>query len=74
MAEKGLKIPPIYSLRKLADLAHVDYSKLYHANAGTYNSLSDNDRTKLYNALHTEFEKAAHALGFTEDGRRIKKA
>lgn len=71
--KEALNLPPIFSLKKLSDLASVDYNKLYHANAGTYNSLTDNDRARLYNALFTEFEKASAILGFTVDGKRIKK-
>lgn len=75
MADKkqGLCIPTIFSLKELSKLSKVDYTKLYHANTGTYNTLSDNDRTKLFNTLHHEFEAAAAGLGFTVEGRRIRK-
>lgn len=72
--KEALNLPAIFSMKKLAELARVDYSKLYHANVGNYNSLSDNDRTRLYNALYSEFEKASASLGFTTDGKRITKA
>lgn len=72
--KEALNLPPLFSLKKLADLSKVEYNKLYHANAGTYNSLTDNDRARLYNALFTEFERASASLGFTVEGKRIKKA
>jgi hypothetical protein len=70
--KEALKLPAIFSLRKLSDLSKVEYNQLYHAHKGTYNTLTDNDRTRLYNALFTEFEKASACLGFTADGRRIR--
>lgn len=73
-AKEGLNLPDIFSLKKLSALSKVEYNKLYHANAGTYNSLTENDRVRLFNALFTEFEKASVSLGFTVDGNRIKKA
>lgn len=74
MAEsKGLDIPEIYSLRQLAEKSKINYTKLYHSTRGTYNSLSENDRSRLYNVLFQGFEDAAIALGFTADGNRIKK-
>jgi hypothetical protein len=69
---KRLNLPPLYSLKKLSDLAKVPYTKLYHANGGDYNTLDDNDRVRIYNALYSEFEKASISLGFTTDGKRIK--
>ena len=70
--KKPLNIPTIFSLKELSKLSKVDYTQLYHANVGTYNSLTDNDRAKLFNTLHHEFEIAAAGLGFTVDGRRIQ--
>lgn len=67
-----LNIPPLYSLKKLSIMSKVDYTKLYHANVGTYNTLTDNEKTALFNALEREFEQAAASLGFTKEGRRIK--
>lgn len=72
--KEALNLPPLFSLKKLSDLSKVEYNKLYHANTGTYNSLTDNDRARLYNALFTEFERASASLGFTVEGKRIKKA
>jgi hypothetical protein len=70
----GLEIPPIYSKKKLAKLSDVSYLKIYHASTGGYNSLDDNERARLYNVLFQEYERAAAALGFSVDGKRIKKA
>lgn len=72
--KEALKLPDMFSLKKLSVLSQVEYNKLYHANAGTYNSLTDNDRARLFNALFTEFERASASLGFTVEGKRIKKA
>ena len=60
------------SLRVVADKSGVDYSKIYHNLKGTYASLTDQERTIMFNAMYNEFEKASAVLGFTTDGRRIK--
>ncbi len=60
------------SLRILSEKSGVDYSKIYHNLKGTYASFTDQDRTLIFNAMHHEFEKAASALGFTAEGKRIK--
>lgn len=69
---KKINIPEIYSLRKLSELTKIDYNKLYHAKVGTYNTLTDNELTSLFNVLQEQFEQAAFSLGFTPEGRRVK--
>lgn len=71
---KNNKIPKLFSLRELAKHSEVPYSKLYHNNAGTYQSLDESERTKLFNAAQDKFEELAAYLGFTINGQRIKKA
>jgi hypothetical protein len=68
-----LNIPTIFSLKKLSEISGVQYNHLNRANVGLYNTLTDNDRTKLFNALYKEMEIACAALGFTVDGKRIRK-
>jgi hypothetical protein len=68
-----LNIPPIFSLRKLSKLSKVDYSKIYHAKTGTYNSLTENERAQIFNALQKEYTTAVTSLGFSPEGSRIKK-
>jgi predicted DNA-binding protein YlxM (UPF0122 family) len=60
------------SLRVLADKSGVGYSKIYHNLKGTYASLTDQEKTMIFNSMYQEFEKASAILGFTADGRRIK--
>jgi len=60
------------SLRVLADKSGIDYSKIYHNLKGTYGSLTDQERTIIFNSMYAEFEKASAVLGFTADGKRIK--
>lgn len=69
---RALNLPPLFSLKKLSELSKVHYVKLYNANTGNYNTLDDNDRVRLYNALFDQFEQASLSLGFTTDGKRVK--
>lgn len=62
----------IVNIKHLARVAKTDYVKLRNCIAGVYGSWNDEDKTKLFNAMHDEVEKAAAALGFTYEGRRIK--
>jgi hypothetical protein len=73
MAKQKSAIPTIISIRQLSKESNVPYPKIYHANVGTYNSLTDNERTQLFNVLQSRFEEVSSWLGFTTDGRRIKK-
>ncbi len=59
-------------LKHLAKISRIPYSKVRNCVTGLYSSLTDSERTTLFNNLIQETEKAAAALGFTMDGRRIK--
>lgn len=60
------------SLRVVADKSGIEYNKIYHNIKGTYSSLTDQENAMLFNTMHSEFEKACAAIGFTAEGRRIK--
>lgn len=61
-----------WKIKILAEKTGISYMKVYHNLSGVYNSLTDQEKRKLYNAMYDEFELAASALGFTSDGRGIK--
>ncbi len=62
----------IIKLKHLAKISRIPYSKVRNCVIGLYSSLTDSERTVLFNNMIQEVEKASAALGFTMDGRRIK--
>jgi hypothetical protein len=62
----------IINLKHLARVSGMDYTQLRNCVSGVYGSWNDEDKTKLFNAMHQEISKAAAALGFTYEGRRIR--
>lgn len=64
----------VVNLKHLAKCARVDYTKLLNCLKGKYNSLDEEEKTRLYNAFHDEGQKAMLILGFTFDGKRVKRA
>lgn len=78
MAE-NYKFPPsapedfaIIKIKHLARISDLEYSQVRNCIQGLYGSLTDSERTRLYNSMMQEVAKAASALGFTVDGRRIR--
>lgn len=69
MAQNRIKDFRIIRLRHLSDVAGIDYAKIRNNIVGDYGSLTDTERTRLFNAMQTEVEKACLALGFSYDGR-----
>lgn len=61
----------IVNLRQLARTSGLNYHKLRNCIAGEYGSWTDQEKTKLYNALRKEVEKSCVALGFSYEGRPI---
>lgn len=64
----------VINLKHLAKVAKVDYTKLLNCLKGKYDSWDDEEKTRLYNAFHDESQKAMLVLGFTFDGKRVKRA
>lgn len=62
----------IIKLKHLAKISNIRYSKVRNCVVGLYSSLTDSERTRLFNNMMQEVERAAAAMGFTMDGRRIK--
>lgn len=62
----------LLKIRHLASISGLQYTKLLNCIGGLYNSLTEAERTRVYNNMMEEVEKAASALGFTVDGRRLK--
>lgn len=71
--KKKENIPKLFSIRELSRLSGVPYSKIYHTNVETYESLTDQDKTEIFNEAHKKWEILAAYLGFTVEGKRIKK-
>ena len=66
-----LKDFKIIRLRHLSRVSGIEYAKIRNNIRGTYDSFEDQDRTRLFNALQAEVEKATLALGFTYDGKQL---
>jgi hypothetical protein len=71
MGANHLKDFDLINLKSLARDSKVYYGTLRNNIAGDYNSLSDQDRTRIYNALREGVEKAAAYLGFSYEGRPL---
>lgn len=63
----------IINIRHLAKTAKIDYMKLRNNIHGVYDSLESHELIHLFNSLEKEVTKACAALGFTYDGRPIKR-
>lgn len=72
MAKSKLASFELISVRVLAEKAGIDYSKLYNNLKGTYASLTDQQKTMLFNIIQDEVTKAVSVLGFSYEGRRIR--
>jgi len=66
-----LKDFKVIRLRHLSRVSGIEYAKIRNNLRGAYDSFEDQDRTRLFNALQSEVEKAALALGFTYDGKPL---
>lgn len=62
----------IIKLKYLCKKTGLKYTRVRNCVQGLYSSLTDAERTRLFNNMIQEVERAASALGFTLDGRRIK--
>lgn len=70
MAEKKFKI---INLSHLSKISGINYQKIYNVLVSKiYNTLSDNERTKISNALYTEAKSVFKELGFNIEVTRIK--
>lgn len=72
MAKSQLNQFEIINLRELARKSKIKYSKILNCINGRYNSLTEQEETKLYNTIREEVEKSTLVLGFTFEGTRIK--
>jgi hypothetical protein len=61
------------NIKHIARVAGVDYTKVLNCLKEKYNSLTEQEETKLYNAIAKEVQKATLVLGFTYDGKRVKR-
>lgn len=63
----------IIKLKYLSEITGIDYAKIYNVLVlGIYGTLTDNDRTKMSNALYQEVKKIFRAFGFNITIERIK--
>lgn len=74
MAKNNLKDFEMLNLKELARAAGIPYPKLRNCIAGTYNSLTDQEKTQLYNTIRDGVEKSTLWLGYSFDGRKLTKA
>lgn len=63
----------LLNLKFLAKKSGMTYAKLRNNILGKYTSLTDQEKTRLYNTIQEEVEKACLALGFTFDGKAVRK-
>ena len=63
----------IVSLRKLAEIADIKYMAVYDTFTNRYDGLTDNQRTRLANALCSEMEAMFDSLGWRMELKRIRK-
>lgn len=68
----SLKSFNILSLKHLSEVSKIDYNKLINNIKGRYNSLTDQEKTHLYNCIRTEVEKGTLWLGYNYEGRKVK--
>jgi hypothetical protein len=71
--ENKLKEFRLFKIKLLAEMVKMPYAKLRDSLMGKYYSLTEQDETKVYNKMREEFERASLALGFTFEGKRVKK-
>lgn len=62
----------IVNIKALSRKTGIPYYKVRDCIKGVYNSLSDSERTSLFNAMQEGVTRAAAVLGFSYEGRRIK--
>lgn len=72
MAEDRSKDFDVINVKELARQSKIPYPKLRNCIVGNYASLTEAEKTDLFNKLEEGFTRAAAFLGFTHDGRRIK--
>lgn len=72
MPEDKIQEFEIINIKAVAKNAGLPYTKVRNCIKGVYNSLTDSERTRLYNAMHEGVSRAAAVLGFSYEGRRIK--
>jgi len=64
----------IINITELARITKIDYHTLRNNIVGVYDSLNtDQDRTRIYNGIRDGVEKACLAIGFTYEGKPVKK-
>lgn len=65
----------VIKVRHLARVTNIDYMRIYNSlsSNGRYNSLTEDERTRLMNALHDELVQFFKEMGFEMVIKRIKK-
>ncbi len=72
MPEKKINPFKIINLTRLSALSGVDYQKIYNVMVNKrYDSLTQNERTHISNALFEETKKCFRKLGFNTTIERI---